>query len=192
MRRRPLDIEALAGQTGSAPKHKSVSLGLVCPRLKPWKSNKSSFWVDWVDPFTIIHEKETEKISLKQHIYWKDHAAKQTTRYTQTQQSLQRALWTDASRPMESRRYNLKLGRTFQQSTSQWNAGDPERRQKCKTKSVLHTTANYRTQANYASTTMQMKVQKQQSTAHDRKNDTWSTAGYEKSKKSSKYCGHTS
>ena len=43
--------------------------------------------------------------------------------------------------PMEGRRYNLKSGRTLQQSTTQWNASDPERTQKCKTKSVLHTTA---------------------------------------------------
>ena len=57
-------------------------------------------------------------------------------------------------------RYNLKPGRTLQQSTSQWNASDPECRQKCKTKSVLHTTANNKliTKAQR----MQMKVQNQQ------------------------------
>ena len=38
--------------------------------------------------------------------------------------------------PMEGRSYNLKPGRTLQQSTSQWNASDPECRQKCKTKSA--------------------------------------------------------
>ena len=37
---------------------------------------------------------------------------------------------------------------------------------------------------------MQTKMQKQQSTAHNSKNDTWTSAAYEQ--KSSKYCGHTS
>ena len=36
---------------------------------------------------------------------------------------------------------------------------------------------------------MQMKAQKQQSTAHNSKNDTWTSAAYEQ--KSSKYCRDT-
>ena len=72
--------------------------------------------------------------------------------------------------PMEGRRYNLKSGRTLQQSTSQWNASDPERTQKCKTKSVLHTTAiPWAHKLVTKAQRMQTKAQKQQKyCAHDK------------------------
>ena len=73
--------------------------------------------------------------------------------------------------PMEGRRYNLKPGRTLHGSTSQWNASDPECRQKCKTKRALHTAANNKriTKAQR----MQMTVPKQQSAAHCPQQQKW-------------------
>ena len=87
--------------------------------------------------------------------------------------------------PMEGRRYNLKPGRTLHGSTW-WNASDPECRQKCKTKRVLHTAANNKLTTK--AQRMQMKMQKQQSTAHNSKK--WYMNYCQIWSKSSKYCGH--
>ena len=93
--------------------------------------------------------------------------------------------------PMEGRRYNLKSGRTLQQSTSQWNASDPERTQKCKTKSVLHTTAiPWAHKLVTKAQRMQTKAQKQQTYCAQQQNMMHELPPDKK--KSSKHCGHTS
>jgi len=93
--------------------------------------------------------------------------------------------------PMEGRRYNLKSGRTLQQSTSQWNASDAERTQKCKTKSVLHTTAiPWAHKLVTKAQRMQTKAQKQQKYCAQQQNMMHELPPDKK--KSSKHCGHTS
>ena len=93
--------------------------------------------------------------------------------------------------PMEGRRYNLKSGRTLQQSTSQWNASDAERTQKCKTKSVLHTTAMpWAHKLVTKAQRMQTKAQKQQKYCAQQQNMMHELPPDKK--KSSKHCGHTS
>ena len=112
------------------------------------------------------------------------------TLYTQTQKSLQRAP-SDWHFPMEGRRYNLKSGRTLQQSTSQWNASDAERTQKCKTKSVLHTTAiPWAHKLVTKAQRMQTKAPKQQKYCAQQQNMMHELPPDRT--KSSKHCGHTS
>ena len=78
-----------------------------------------------------------------------------------------------------------------QQSTSQWNASDPERTQKCKTKSVLHTTAiPWAHKLVTKAQRMQTKAQKQQKYCAQQQNMMHELPPDKK--KSSKHCGHTS
>ena len=82
--------------------------------------------------------------------------------------------------PMEGRRYNLKSGRTLQQSTTQWNASDPESAHKSAKQKVYCTQQQYRGHTSLLRKHKECKRKSAKATNVLRttaKNDAWTTAG---------------